>query len=103
MLRKLQAESTHATASISVRAQAPRTRRKVRRRTALCIRYRCHDIQQYRFHLWSGSESSGLKVMKNFYSLPLNGYGPYTFFVGSIHNASYIAIERRVSDGYDFT
>jgi hypothetical protein len=71
-----------------------RTRRKVRRRTALCIRYRCHwheiQVQQYRFHLcqWSDSESSNLKVLKNFGLSRLTA-GPYTFFVGSIHNANY--------------
>jgi hypothetical protein len=77
-------------------------RRKVRRHTALCIRYRFHEI---RFHLWSESESSGLKVMKNFGLYPLYHLMAmdriHSLLEASIMPA--IAIERRVSDGNDFT
>jgi hypothetical protein len=77
-------------------------RRKVRRRTALYIRYRCHKIQQYRFRLWSESESSGLKVMKNFGFYHLMAMGRiHSLLEASIMRA--IAIGRRVLDGYDFT
>ena len=77
-------------------------RRKVRRRTALCIRYRCHKIQQDRYHLWSESESSDLKVMKNFVLYHLMAMDRIqSLLEASIMPA--IAIKRRVSDGYDFT
>ena len=62
--------------------------KKKKRRTELCIRYRFHGTRLYRFHLPVKGQS--LSLMKKVVGcVPLNGHGPYTFSVGSIHNAGH--------------
>ena len=66
----------------------------------MCIRYHFHEIQQYRFHLWSECESIGTKNMKNFGLYHLMAKDRiHSLLEASIMRA--IAIERQVSD--DFT
>ena len=77
-------------------------RKKAKRCTVLCIRYYFHEIQQYRFHLETESESIGLKNMKNFVRYHLTAMDRiHSLSEASIMRA--IAIERRLSDGSDFT
>ena len=76
-------------------------RKKAKRCTVLCIRYYFHEIQQYRFHLETESESIGVKS-KNFVCYHLMAMDRiHSLSEASIMRA--IAIERRLSDGSDFT
>ena len=65
-------------------------RTKARRSTVMCIRYHFHEIQQYRL-TWrlKLSRVAWPDSFEELWSLPLNGHGPYTFFVGSIHNVGH--------------
>ena len=56
----------------------------------LCIRCCCHEIRLYRSHLWSGSESSGRKVVKK--------YGSYHLMaMGRIHSSLAASIMRAIT------